>query len=164
MSSERRRSLGMVALASLFVLAQTAVPTAADSSVGAGVIKGFHGVQVTGLPDYTCTSAEEFEDMAGMALGLRARGPIVVMFQAQFGGFETTPDARGVVRIVVDDEVVGSAVAIANDVGSAMVTFGFNAFSKPLGRGKHDVKVLWRSFPAGSTTCAEERSLIVLHP
>ncbi len=163
MPSGRMRLFVMVALASLFLLAQTAVPTAADTGVGSGMIGGFHGVQVASLPDYTCTTSQEFEDMAGMTLRLHVRGPIVVMFQGQFGDFDTSADARAVVRITVDDEILGGAGSIANDIGGKADTFGWSAFSKPLKRGVHTVKVLWHTFPAGSTSCAEERSLIVLH-
>jgi hypothetical protein len=168
MATKGRALLLKIGVASVFVLAQSAVPSVAGTSVGSGVIDRFSGVQVTSLPDYTCTSSassteDPFEDMAGMALKLRTGGPIVVMFQGQFGGFESTPDARAILRIVVDGEIVGSAVAIGSDVGGKLLTFGFNAFSRPLRPGRHEVKVLWHTFPEGSTSCVEERSLIVLH-
>ncbi len=146
----------------LTAMAMGAAPIVASTTTGVGAIQGFNGVQVTGLPDHACTSSDPFEDMPGMTLRLRSHGPLVVMFQGQFGGFESTPGSRAVLRFTVDGQIVGSAIAIANDVGTDSETFGFNAFSAPLPPGLHTVKVLWHTFPASSQVCVEERSLIVL--
>ena len=142
-------------------------PASAVTAVGGGSVRGFKGVQVVGLPDTACTTSSPFEPMPGMSLklDLKRRGPIVVMFQGQFGGAVPVAGARTVLRIVVDGVVVGSAIAVGNDTGSGLETFGFNSFSTtPLGAGSHEVKVLWHTFPAGAQSCVEERSLIVLHP
>jgi hypothetical protein len=162
-----------VGVVSLVILGQTAARTTAQTATtpdgaqttatlmtGAGLIRGFNGVQEL---ESTCTSSEPFEEMAGMSLLLRTRGPLVAMFQGQFGAFETTAGARVVINIEVDGEILGSARAIGADVGTQLVTFGFNAFSRPLAPGPHRVKVTWHTFPAGARVCVEERSLIVLH-
>jgi hypothetical protein len=142
-------------------------PASAVTAVGSGNVRGFQGVQVVGLPDTACTTSFPFTPMPGMSLklSLKRRGPIVVMFQGQFGGAAPTAGARTALRIVVDGVVVGSAIAIGNDNGPGLETFGFNSFSTtPLGAGSHTVDVLWHTFPAGAESCVEERSLIVLHP
>ena len=59
---------------------------------------------------------------------------------------------------------VGSAIAIDNDHGTGVQTFGFNGFSSPLAHGEHTAEVLWHTFPDGATSCVEERSLIILLP
>ena len=161
------RRMRAVVGAGLGLCLSTAVPASAVTAVGGGQVRGFKGVQVVGLPDTACTTSSPFEAMPGMSLklDLKRRGPIVVMFQGQFGGAVPTAGARTVLRIVVDGVVVGSAMAVGNDTGSGLETFGFNSFSTtPLGAGSHEVKVLWHTFPAGAQSCVEERSLIVLHP
>jgi hypothetical protein len=95
---------------------------------------------------------------------LQQRGAVVVMFQGQFGEFDSAANARPVLRITIDDQIVGSAMAIGSDPETGLMTFGFNAYSTVLRRGVHTAKVLWHSWPEGATTCAEERSLIVLRP
>jgi hypothetical protein len=140
----------------------------AVTAIGGGDIRGFQGVQVVGLPDTTCTTSVPFEAMPGMSLkvNLKRRGPIVAMFQGQFGGgSRSVAGTRTALRIVVDGVVLGSAIAVGNDTGSGLETFGFNSFSTtPLAAGSHEVKVLWHTFPAGAESCVEERSLIVLRP
>jgi len=143
------------------------MPAAASTATGAGAINGFEGVQVVGLPDAACTTSLPFEDMPGMSVDvtLKDRGRIVVLFQGQFGGFRSTPGARAGIRFTVDGVVVGSAIAVGNDHGEGLETFGFNSFSTtPLEAGTHTVKVLWHTYPSGAASCVEERSLIVLHP
>ncbi len=162
----RHETLVKIALASLVALGLGIVPASAGTSVGGGNIHGFSGVQVTSLPDFACTAALEFEDMPGMAVRFRLHqsGAVVVMFQGQFGGFDSDAGARPGIRLVIDDRIVGSAIAIASDPGTGLTTFGFNAFSMVLRPGVYTAKVLWHSFPEGATTCVEERSLIVLRP
>ena len=166
MAAHKSRILMGTALASFIAFSLGAVAASAGTSVGGGNIRGFNGVQVTSLPDSACTAALEFEDMPGMSVRFRLhqRGAVVVMFQGQFGGFESDAGARPAIRIVIDDQIVGSAIAIASDPDTGLTTFGFNAFSTVLRPGVHTAKVLWHSFPEGSTTCVEERSLIVLRP
>jgi hypothetical protein len=162
-----RRRVRFVVAAGLGLSLSAAAPATAVTAVGGGSVRGFKGVQVVGLPDTACTASFPFEAMPGMSvkLDLKRRGPIVVMFQGQFGGGTSTPASRTALRIVVDGTVVGSALAVGNDTGTGLETFGFNSFSTtPLGAGSHTVTVLWHTFPAGATSCVEERSLIVLHP
>jgi hypothetical protein len=155
-------------LAALLALAGVSTrPAAASTAEGTGPISGFEGVQVVGLPDGACTTSLPFEDVPGMSVDvtLRERGRLVVMFQGQFGGSRSTANARTVLRLVVDGVVVGSGIAIANDHGEGLETFGFNAFTTtPLDAGTHTVKALWHTYPAGAVSCVEERSLIVLRP
>ena len=148
-------------------LVSAPAPASAVTAVGAGDVRGFQGVQVVGLPDSACTTASAFEPMPGMTLKvtMKRRGRLVLMFQGQFGGFTSTPGARAGLRMTVDGVVAGSALAIGSDHGAGLQTFGFNSFTTtPLGVGTHTVNVLWHTFPAGATSCVEERSLIVLHP
>ena len=166
MLAGKNETLVKMALASLIALGLGVAPVSAGTSVGAGNIRGFNGVQVTSLPDSACTASLEFEDMPGMSVRFRLhqRGAVVVMFQGQFGGFDSDATARPGIRLVIDDQIVGSAIAIGSDPGTGLTTFGFNAFSTVLRPGVHTAKVLWHSFPEGATTCVEERSLIVLRP
>jgi hypothetical protein len=152
-----------LALTVLFVLGTTAYVVAVTAS-GAGRITGFAGVQVAGLPDSACTTALAFADMPGMALRftLSRPGQVVVLFQGQFGGFTSTANARAAIRFAIDGSTVGSAIAVGNDHGRGLQTFGFNAFSGSLTAGTHVARVLWRTSPSGAKSCVEERSLIVL--
>jgi hypothetical protein len=156
--------LVMLALIAMIVVAGTTYVVAVTNT-GDGQIKKFDGVQVSGLPDTVCTSSLDFEDMPGMSVPftVHGKGRVVVMFQGQFGGFSSTPDARTVIRFTIDGNVVGSAIAVANDHGTGAQTFGFNAFSDELDSGVHTAKVLWHTAPLGQTSCVEERSLIILH-
>jgi len=98
---------------------------------------------------------------------LDTEGPVVVLFQGQFGGFRSTANARTGIRFTIDRSIVGSAIAVGNDHHDGNhQTFGFNAFSSPLPPGGHTVKVLWNTGPGpdGATSCVEERSLIILRP
>jgi len=154
------------AVAATYLVA-AAAPAGAVTATGAGDVRGFQGVQVVGLPDTACTVSAPFEAMPGMTLklNLKRRGRVVLMFQGQFGAGTSTPGARAVLRITVDGVVAGSALAIGDDHGTGLDTFGFNSFTTtPLGVGSHVVTVLWHTFPVGATSCVEERSLIVLHP
>jgi len=156
-----------IVLLALVAMAAVGVTTyvAAVTNTGDGPIKTFDGVQVSGLPDSTCTSSLDFEDMAGMSVPFTVHGKdrVVVMFQGQFGGFSSTANARAIIRFTIDGNIVGSAIAVANDHGTGSQTFGFNAFSDELGPGVHTAKVLWHTAPLGQTSCVEERSLIILH-
>jgi len=96
---------------------------------------------------------------------LDTEGPVVVLFQGQFGGFRSTANARTGIRFTIDRSIVGSAIAVGNDQhGTSPQTFGFNAFSSPLALGSYTVKVLWSTGPDEATSCVEERSLIILRP
>ena len=165
-ATKRTTMITRAALVGLIALGQGVIQASAGTSTGAGPIRGFNGVQVTSLPDSTCTSSLDFGEMQGMTVQfkLQQRGAVVVMFQGQFGEFESVANARPVLRITIDDQIVGSAMAIGSDPESGLMTFGFNAYSTTLRRGVHTAKVLWHSFPEGATTCVEERSLIVLRP
>jgi len=155
----------VLAIVVLIVLG-AAVYVVAVTATGEGRVRSFEGVQVVGLPDFACTSSLEFEDMAGMSLPftLKREGPVVILFQGQFGGFDSTAGARAAIRFTIDGSIVGSAIAVGNDHGTGVQTFGFNAFSAPLARGEHTAEVLWHTFPNGATSCVEERSLILLLP
>jgi hypothetical protein len=160
--------LAVLGLSALIVMG-LAVHADAITSFGVGRIRGFEGVQVIGLPDFACTSSFDFEDMPGMSLTftLDTEGPVVVLFQGQFGGFSSTPNAQTAIRFTIDRKIVGSAIAVRNDHhGRDSQTFGFNAFSSPLAPGGHTVNVLWNTGtgPDGETSCVEERSLIILRP
>ena len=151
--------LGLVAL----FAASIAGYVAASTTTGGGKIREFEGVQVSTLPDSACTSAFlNFVEMPGMSLTFKGKGAVVVMFQGQFGGFESTADAPVAIRFTIDGNIVGSAFAIGNDHGQGLQTFGFNAFSEPLAQGTHELKVQWHTSPGGATSCVEERSLILL--
>ena len=155
----------LLALVALIVVGVTTYVVAVTNT-GEGAIRRFDGVQVVGLPDTACTSSfPDFEDMPGMSLPftIHGKGRVVVMFQGQFGGFPSTADARAVIQIQIDGNIVGSALAVGNDHGTGLQTFGFNAFSDELGPGTHTAQVLWHTSPAGATSCVEERSLIILH-
>jgi hypothetical protein len=154
----------VLALVALIVVGVTTYVVAL-TTVGEGSVKKFTGVQVA-PPDFACTSSfPDFEDMPGMSVPftMHGKGRVVVMFQGQFGGFTSTANARAVIRFTIDGNVVGSAAAVANDHGTGSQTFGYNAFSEELEPGLHTVQVLWHTFPAGATSCVEERSLIILH-
>jgi len=155
----------VLAVVTLIVLG-AAVYVVAVTATGEGRVGSFEGVQVIGLPDSACTSSLEFEDMPGMSLPftLKRKGPVVVLFQGQFGAFNSTAGARAAIRFTIDGSIVGSAIAIGNDHGTGVQTFGFNAFSSPLAHGEHTAEVLWHTFPDGATSCVEERSLIILLP
>jgi hypothetical protein len=161
MLASRYRLLGVI----VAVLSLTVLGAAAFTTMGGGRIRQFEGVQV-GPPDSACTSSLEFEDMPGMSLPfeLHQRGQVVMLFQGQFGGFTSTADARAVIRFTIDGVTTGSAVAVGNDHGADLQTFGFNVFSSTLGSGPHTAQVLWHTFPSGATSCVEERSLIILRP
>jgi len=163
---KRKRARFMGVLLMALVALGTAAYAIASTSTGAGQIRGFDGVQVTGLPDFACTSSLPFEDMPGMSLRftLLRRGAVVVLFQGQFGGFSSTADNRVGLRFTIDGAIVGSAIAIGSDPGAGLGTFGYNAYSIPLKPGTHTAKVLWHTFPTKATSCVEERSLIVLRP
>ena len=137
----------------------------AVTNTGDGAIKKFDGVQVVSLPDSGCTSNLAFEDMPGMSLPftVHGKGRVVVMFQGQFGGPPSSANGRAVIRFTIDGNIVGSAIAVANDHGQGLQTFGFNAFSDELDSGPHTAQVLWHTGTVGGTSCVEERSLIVLH-
>ena len=155
----------LLALVALIVVSATTYVVAVTNT-GEGAIKRFDGVQVVGLPDSACTSAfPDFEDMPGMTLPftVHGKGRVVVMFQGQFGGFTSTANARAVIQIQIDGNIVGSALAVGNDHGTGIQTFGFNAFSNELDNGTHTAQVLWHTAPGGATNCVEERSLIILH-
>ena len=158
----KRRALGA---ALIFGLLSLAGSVAAVTTMAGGPISEFRGVQV-GPPDIACTSSTEFESMPGMTLPFRLskRGRVVVMFQGQFGEGDSTAGARAGIRLTIDGVVVGSAVAVGNDHGDGLQTFGYNAFSGRLGVGDHTAQVLWHTYPDGATSCVEERSLITLQP
>jgi hypothetical protein len=153
-----------------FLCGATLVVVAVQTT-GSGHIKEFDGVQVA-PPDSACTTnADTFEPIPGVSLSfsvpfgvLDGNGPtqVVLMFQGQFGGFTSTPGSRVILQLQVDGHVAGSAVAIANDTGTGVQTFGFNSFT-PITHGNHTAEALWHTFPAGGESCVEERSLIVLH-
>jgi hypothetical protein len=89
---------------------------------GGDQIRRFDGVQVA-PPDSACTIAfPDFEDMPAMTLPfeMRHEGQVLVLFQAQFGGFTSSPDARAIIRFTIDGVVVGSAAALGNDHGSGL--------------------------------------------
>jgi hypothetical protein len=135
----------------------------AVTTTGGDQIKRFEGVQVA-PPDSACTIAfPNFEDMPAMTLpfDMKHEGQVVVLFQGQFGGFTSSPDARAVIRFTVDGLPFGSAAAIGNDHGSGLQTFGYNAFGS-VSAGSHELKVVWHTAPLGATSCVEERSLILL--
>jgi hypothetical protein len=140
----------------------------AVTSAGAGRIKGFEGVQVapSGAPDSACTSSDTFVPLPAMSLPfeLTHDGRIVMLFQGQFGGGSSTADARAIIRFTIDGAIAGSAVAVGNDHGDGLQTFGYNSFSAPLEQGPHTLEVQWHTFPSGATSCVEERSLIILRP
>ena len=155
----------VLALVAMIVVGATTY-VVAITNTGEGAIKRFDGVQVVDLPDTTCTSSfPDFEDMAGMSLPftMHGKGRVVVLFQGQFGGSSSTAGARAVIRFTIDGNIVGSAIAVGNDHGTGLQTFGFNAFSDELGPGTHTAQVLWHTAPSGATSCVEERSLIILH-
>ncbi len=152
-----------------FVLVAAALITAVAGAVAATMsggdkIKQFEGVQV-GPGEPACTSALEFAEMPGTALSFDTPRDVqvVLLFQGQFGGFSSTPDARAVVRLTIDGAIAGSATAIGNDHGTSLETFGYNSFTT-VGAGTHVAKVEWHTFPPGATSCVEERSLILLRP
>jgi hypothetical protein len=153
-----------IAMAAVLVSLAGAQAALAVTTRGSDRVREWDGVQVA-PPDIQCTSSSTFDQMPGMALRfvLKQESRIVVQFQGQFGGTGSSADGRAVLRFTVDGATVGSAVAIGNDVGEGLETFGYNAFSTPLAPGGHVVRVLWHTFPVGATTCVEERSLIVLH-
>jgi hypothetical protein len=153
-----------VTLVALIVVSATTY-VVAITNTGEGSIKRFDGVQVVELPDAVCTSSfPDFEDMPGMSapFTMHGKGRVVVLFQGQFGGLSSTAGARATIRLTIDGNIVGSAIAISNDHGTGLQTFGFNAFSDELGPGTHTAQVLWHTSP-GATSCVEERSLIILH-
>jgi hypothetical protein len=154
----------VLALVAMIVVSVTTYVVAVTTT-GEGAIKKFDGVQVA-PPDFACTTSfPGFEDMPGMSLPftMHGKGRVVILFQGQFGGFTSTPDARAIIRLTIDGIPVGAAAAIANDHGTGAQTFGFNAFSDELGPGTHTAQVLWHTAPGTETSCVEERSLIILH-
>jgi len=160
----RKTRIVVLALVALMVVGITTYVVAVTIT-GEGSVKKFDGVQVA-PPDFACTSSfPDFEDMPEMSVPftMHGKGRVVIMFQGQFGGFSSTANARAVIRFTIDGNVVGAAGAIANDHGTGSQTFGFNAFSDELEPGPHTAQVLWHTFPAGATSCVEERSLIILH-
>jgi hypothetical protein len=155
----------LLALVAVIVASATTY-VVAITNTGEGSIKKFDGVQVVDLPDSVCTSSfADFEDMPGMSVPftMHGKGRVVVLFQGQFGGFSSTAGARAAIRFTIDGNIVGSAIAVGNDHGTGLQTFGFNAFSDELEPGTHTAQVLWRTSPLGATSCVEERSLIILH-
>jgi hypothetical protein len=140
----------------------------ADTSTSKGPIGSFKAKQTApaGSADFACTSSLEFVRMPGVALSftLAEAARVVLMFQGQFGEFTSTANARVVLRMTVDGDIAGAAVAVGSDPGTGLQTFGFNSVSTLLSAGPHTVEVLWHTFPADSTICVEERSLIVLMP
>jgi hypothetical protein len=135
------------------------------SATSKGPFTRFKAVQVA-PPDFACTSSVDFTAMPSMSLAftLVRPGPVVLMFQGQFGELSSTPGARAGIRMTVDGEIAFAAVAIGSDPRSGLQTFGFNAVSPSLAAGRHVAEVWWGSFPDLSTMCVEERSLIVLLP
>ncbi len=154
----------VLGLAALIVLSTPSTLVAAKD-VGKGRINRFVGVQVDALPDSACTSSTAFKKMprASVTFGLKEESRVVAQFQGQFGGFDSTPNARVGIRIEIDGRIVGSAIAVGNDQGTGLETFGFNAFSGPIAAGSHKATVLW-SVSSGDKVCVEERSLILLLP
>ena len=161
----RRYALVGLGLVVLIVLSTPSTVVAAKD-VGKGGISRFKGVQVVGLPDFACTSSLKFRRMPRMSVkfSLEEESRVVAQFQGQFGGFESTANTRVVIRITIDGITVGSAIAVGDDPGIDLHTFGFNVFSSPLAPGSHKAKVLWHIFPSGERSCVEERSLILLLP
>lgn len=145
------------------VLAVSVWGVRALTTTGGDHVKRFDGVQIA-PPDTACTIAHpSYEDMPGMTLpfDMQRDGQVLVLFQGQFGAGTSSPDARAVIRVSVDGVPLGSAVAIGNDHGSGMQTFGYNTFG-PVESGPHVLKVEWHTFPLGATSCVEERSLVIL--
>ncbi|HEX4946874.1 MAG TPA: hypothetical protein VFZ34_09430 [Blastocatellia bacterium] len=163
MNQQTFKRIGLIVLI-LIVLMGVSVTTyvVAITGTGEGTIKKFEGVQIVGLPDTACMSSLELEPMPGMSLPftMHNKGRVVVLFQGQFAGF----NSRSVIRFTIDGNVVGSGIAVGNDHGTGLQTFGFNAFSNELEPGAHTLQVLWHTFPLGGTSCVEERSLIILRP
>src|SRR5437762_97302 len=128
----------------LVLIVLAAFGAAALTSTGGDQAKSWEGVQVA-PPDFACTASVAFEEIPGMSLpfDLKKEGAVVVLFQGQFGGFTSSADARAIIRFTIDGVIVGSAVAVANDHGTGVQTFGFNAFSQPLASGAHTLSVLW---------------------
>jgi len=158
--------IAVLALVALTVVSATTYVVALTTT-GDGGIRKFDGVQVA-PPANVCTASPlDFEDMPEMTVPftVHGRGRVVVMFQGQFGGFTSTAGARAIIRFTIDGNIVGSAVAVGNDHGTGVQTFGFNAFSDELAPGLHEAKVLWHTgSPApGAISCVEERSLIIMH-
>lgn len=142
---------------------------------GGGGIEEFDGIQVGATTgSQACTTSTPFVVMPDTTFTFEAKeGTAVFMFQGQFGGFTSSDAVRPVVQLKVDGQVVGLAV-LGSDVRdlptpslptptvSGVTTFGYNAFTT-LDAGTHTASVEWHTFPAGTTICVEERSLIVLH-
>ncbi|HEY5985906.1 MAG TPA: hypothetical protein VIV12_05895, partial [Streptosporangiaceae bacterium] len=132
------RAIGFrkIAVASVLVSSLGLGAALAVTTTGGDRVKQWEGVQVA-PPDFACTSSITFGSMPGMTLPfeLNREGQVVILFQGQFGGGESAPDARAVIRFDIDGAIAGSAVAVGNDLGTGLQTFGYNAFSAPLPAG-----------------------------
>jgi hypothetical protein len=114
--------------------------------------------------DRQCTGSSIFADMPGMTttftLGGREPRPVVALFEAVWAGVGV---AGAEVRLTVDGvpQFAGSSIPLA--ARGPTETHGFNFLSNALAPGVHTATIQWRTGLAGQASCAEHRSLVVLH-